>query len=176
MDVTVCPYCNRQYIQSYGDGQEERYLGDLDHLYPKAYYGLYALSLWNLLPSCKACNQKFKGRGNHTILFPTERGFEDDCVLHPDCHSAAAMIGADENFELSWEIDASASPELAEKIRNNLSLFKLNEVYQYHKTDVKDLLRKKYLYSGAYGRKLEEMLHGFPGMTYDVVVSLYGNQ
>ena len=60
---------------------------------------------------------------------------------------------------------ASVSPELAEKIRNNLSLFKLNEVYQYHKTDVKDLLRKKYLYSGAYGRKLEEMMHGLPGMT-----------
>ena len=57
MDVKVCPYCNQDYIQTTADG---RYLGDLDHVLPKKIYALFSMSLWNLVPSCKACNQTLK--------------------------------------------------------------------------------------------------------------------
>ena len=51
--LTVCPYCNRSYINS-----RERNLGaELDHFYNKKDYPMFAISLYNFIPSCSTCNK-----------------------------------------------------------------------------------------------------------------------
>lgn len=55
--MRVCPYCGLEYVDVLDDG---RYLGDLDHVYPKSICTLFSLSIWNLIPSCKKCNQSLK--------------------------------------------------------------------------------------------------------------------
>ena len=151
MNVKVCPYCNQQYIYaiSFENNENEKiYLGDLDHVLPKSAYELFALSLWNLVPSCKSCNQSFKRTKNVNILSPIEDGFNDDCIFTVDFKSAGAVIGESYDFEVSWKtVPQENNQDKINKIEQNLNLFKLNELYEVHKQEVKAILRRKKLCS-----------------------------
>ncbi|MEI5925975.1 hypothetical protein ACK3XG_13675 [Bacillus sp. TD10] len=94
-DLNVCPYCNAQFIITIkSDNQEERKnkeitkLDDkrrgtspeLDHFLPKHKYPLFSMSAYNLVPSCKICNQSLKGDidFNYDEFYsPFEQGIED---------------------------------------------------------------------------------------------------
>lgn len=160
MDVSVCPYCGRQYIHMLSKDAMDSYLGDLDHFYPKRYYQLFSLSLWNLLPVCKPCNQLLKKEHMSGFLNPLAEGFDDDCKFIVSCKDAKAMIGLNDHFTLKWEIQQYTSDAKANKIQKNITQFKLDEVYQYHKQDVKILLKKRYLYSKNYFDKINQFLEG----------------
>lgn len=162
MDVPVCPYCNRQYIHTVSLAGKKPYLGDLDHFYPQSYYPLFSLSLWNLIPVCKPCNQLFKRQYNRKLLSPQEAGFDDDCILEITAHEAAALLGYKDSFTLHWKISPLAPAEKADKIRQNLQLFHLDDVYQYHKPHIQRILQKRYLHSGSYSKKLSRMLDKIP--------------
>ena len=54
INLSTCPYCNRNTIYSI---KKQRRTFDLDHFYPQAKYPFFALSFYNLIPSCKICNQ-----------------------------------------------------------------------------------------------------------------------
>ena len=57
--ITVCPYCNRQYISYFSNKGVKYTTADLDHFYPKSIFSLFALSLYNFIPACQICNQRF---------------------------------------------------------------------------------------------------------------------
>ena len=53
--VKVCPYCNREEIHN----ANYHKTSEFDHFIPKGFkdkYPLFALSYYNLIPSCKNCN------------------------------------------------------------------------------------------------------------------------
>ena len=53
LDITVCPYCNRNYINS-----RKNHIGaNFDHYYDKDKYPFFALTLGNLIPCCATCNR-----------------------------------------------------------------------------------------------------------------------
>ena len=55
LDVKICPYCNRIYTTTlYG---KKRIRPDFDHFYPQSRYPYFAVSLFNLIPSCSICNK-----------------------------------------------------------------------------------------------------------------------
>lgn len=63
MKIEVCPYCNRNFLESYSfkdkNGIRKKYFkGDLDHHYSKNEIPALALSFYNLIPSCKVCNHE----------------------------------------------------------------------------------------------------------------------
>lgn len=60
LNIKVCPYCNRQYINPITRDNSITYMGDIDHILPKSEYTLFQLSLYNMIPACKVCNQLFK--------------------------------------------------------------------------------------------------------------------
>lgn len=61
LNIPVCPFCNRQYITSWEDmKKEKKSTSDLDHFFPKSEYPLFALSLFNFVPSCQVCNSRMK--------------------------------------------------------------------------------------------------------------------
>ena len=77
-----CPYCNANPIQVVGNNNERsssKLLFDLDHFYPKVEYPFLALSFYNHLPSCKICNQTYKGSKEFSIyshIHPFHRCFD----------------------------------------------------------------------------------------------------
>ena len=62
----TCPYCNEnsvRIIEVTKPAKKEKVmmLYDIDHFYPKHMFPYLALSFYNHIPSCKTCNQTFKG-------------------------------------------------------------------------------------------------------------------
>lgn len=50
--IKCCPYCNENYIFN----RKKKSGAQLDHFFSKEQYPLFALSLYNLVPSCTTCN------------------------------------------------------------------------------------------------------------------------
>lgn len=80
----TCPYCNEGIIKIVRNEQKERgesrLLFDIDHFYPKHLYPYLALSFYNHIPSCKTCNQTYKGTKDFTVkthIHPYQRCFDD---------------------------------------------------------------------------------------------------
>lgn len=56
--IDVCLYCNSEPIQT--QGRRVRFRTDLDHFYPRTKFPFLAVTLSNLIPSGKVCNQSYK--------------------------------------------------------------------------------------------------------------------
>lgn len=174
MDVQVCPYCNRQYIHTVSITEEGTYLGDLDHFYPKSIYQLFSLSLWNLIPVCKPCNQLFKRQYNRRILSPTTSGFGDDCIFKIQYQYVLSMLGLNDHFTFNWEIRKYVSEDKKALIRHNLDMFHLNEVYQLHEKDIQDILRRRHLRSKMLADRQDALLGNFRLSAEDINRLVYG--
>ncbi len=61
----TCPYCNIDFIRinkkASPSDNEDILEFDLDHFYDKSKNPFFALSYYNLIPSCKTCNSSYKG-------------------------------------------------------------------------------------------------------------------
>lgn len=58
--VNTCVYCNRMYTLNITKGKEGISRPEFDHFFPKSRYPFFALSLYNLIPSCHICNSNCK--------------------------------------------------------------------------------------------------------------------
>ena len=145
LNIPVCPYCNLQYTYYISDN---RYLGDFDHLLPRSIFPLFSLSIWNLVPCCKPCNEVFKRKKILDILNPHEEGFDDNFGLHIYAHDVCSIVGNSCNFDIKFEgFTQKCSSSFFKKAYNNVSLFALNELYSCHKEKIRIILNKKYLFS-----------------------------
>jgi len=59
--INTCVYCNRQYIFTVDEDNDHITRPEFDHYLPKSEYPFFALSLYNLIPSCHICNSNCKG-------------------------------------------------------------------------------------------------------------------
>lgn len=68
LNLYSCAYCECAYTGHYDTEEYNKTVTkgffDLDHFFPKADYPLFALSLYNFVPSCQICNSRVKGRKN----------------------------------------------------------------------------------------------------------------
>lgn len=153
--VVVCPYCDRQYITSYSDSQTT---AELDHFYLKDKYPLFALSLFNFIPSCHICNALFK-RTNELNIYPYEHGFDDltRFVLKPELtgkrNNSMAKKTAEiiltkkgTEFGITQVPNKSLSADMKKKVSDDIDVLKLNSVYEIHQDYVRDLLEIKRYY------------------------------
>ena len=174
MNVRVCPYCNQQYIYMIHGRDTVRYLGDLDHVMPKKRYPLFALSLWNLVPACKSCNQIFKGKKQKEILSPLEDGFGEDCIFRIKYHNVEAIRGASTDFDVEWS-NCAKDIEKKNKITNNIDVFQLNEIYKVHKREIQLILWKKAVFSNiVYRKSINSIIKSVDNGGLEMEMLLYG--
>ena len=151
LDIKVCPYCNRQYINPLTYDNKNKYMGDIDHILPKSSYALFQLSFFNMIPSCKVCNQLFKGQKNLNLLNPYFEGFDDDAYLEMRYASVKELVGLVEPKDYSWEIKYNKEEKNSQikdkfnKVKCNIDTFKLNEVYKTSASEFQRILRLKYI-------------------------------
>lgn len=177
LNIRACPYCNRQFIDPIAikneknEEIEKRHnTGDLDHILPKSQYPLYAVSLWNLTPCCKTCNETFKSSDESPILNPWEDGFGDRVILtlYPENNESISNIffGDTENFSVRWKVLQSKKSQpqntesknnqstkkitKEEKIKNAITMFRLNELYTTHRSEIRKLLATQQKYPEVY--------------------------
>ena len=147
-----------------------------DHFLPKDQYPYLAMSLFNLIPCCSVCNlNKYTFFGE--LLYPYEESFGKDAAFHvvpelPERYDGkrdvtGSFLGKNDDFhvrlmpdeELSFlttteslemRMSSIADQERRERIKNTISVFKLEQIYDMHKPEVKDLLQRLQLFGKSY--------------------------
>lgn len=168
--LRTCPYCNRNYITRYGiNGSKST--ADLDHFYQKEQYPLFALSLFNFVPSCSVCNSRMKNiHPSDDTMYPYEEGFGDDV------HFELKYIGENQtgenilhlwqalsnvkysDFEIKIAIDPHTDSDKIKRIEKSKELFHIEEVYEDHKQDaLETALRTRIYCEGSYKKFCEKL-------------------
>lgn len=186
LNIPVCPFCNRQYITSLDDIKkgQKRSTADLDHFFPKSEYPLFALSLFNFVPSCQVCNSRMKldnfmDDDGIRPVYPYEERFDDSVVFQASSSNVKdakelLMVWLGERKEsLKIELDygkkddGTGLTEYQKHVKRSIELYHLEEVYQAHKNYVSDLMLKKRIYDdGEYLKSLKNIFESFNPETF----------
>lgn len=157
LNIRSCVYCNRSYTITQVEKDEDGKISKLtrpqfDHWFPQEKYPLLALSFYNLIPSCSICNSSVKGRIN----------FDVANYLHPYEDNVSEYILFSYNYRQAIdnaqvEVTAINDDELLEnRINNTLRDFHIEDMYNGHQPELKDLLKIKQSYSESYLKSLKD--------------------
>ena len=113
--LLICPYCNKRDIEKTA-GNKKFANPDLDHFYPQGKYPFLATSLYNLVPSCTFCNQRFKG---DTDTFKK--------YMHPISHGTNNYKAF--NFLPTLDENHIIKIGGCSRFKNNIELFELQSEY-----------------------------------------------
>lgn len=126
LNVNVCPYCNRSYVHTVFDFDDNSdrpnvIRPELDHFFPKSKYPMFALSIYNLIPSCHICNSNIKGKKELNIKKH----------YHPYIfENVGIKFGFTVKDDLKkTEIKIRCTPG---KAKDTVDFFKLDKIYPYH--------------------------------------------
>lgn len=162
----TCPYCNENYITNRAENTSHQ----LDHFYSKSKYPIFALSIYNLIPSCYACNHT---KGDHTI---TVSPFDDDYDFDD---ITMTYIPKNENFlynEDSFDICFICNhQENDEKFKTNRKVLGLDAAYENHKDYFMELMRKGETYDED---TINSLLSSYPNLFLskdEVLQNIYAN-
>ena len=150
LDIPTCPYCNRTYTKTVITQKGEKIIRpEFDHWFPKSEYPLLALSFYNLIPSCHICNSNVKGK--------TE--FKLDSHFHP--YNLASNVKATFSYNYKscdgYRIKINTKDDFS---RDSVEAFQLENIYQAHEDEVKDLIKIRQAYSDKYIEILNDSLKG----------------
>lgn len=135
LGVTVCPYCNRNYINSRNDN-----LGcDFDHYYSKSRYPFFALTLSNLIPSCSTCN-RIKNKKFYQFC-----PFDLECIKKVE-------------FKVSPPSSHSKIQLFFDDSRESDNPLKLEAAYNINQRDVDEMFRREQEYCKDYREYLINLL------------------
>ena len=116
----------------------------LDHFFPKDSYPLFAVSFYNLIPSCYSCNHvKFNKDLKHS---PYDSSFPFDDVKFTYIPKSTDKI--------EIKID-SCNPDFI----NGIRILGIEELYQSHIDVVNELIWKKEVYTKSYRDGLSKILN-----------------
>ncbi|MFT8340854.1 MAG: hypothetical protein ABF652_05395 [Clostridium beijerinckii] len=151
LGIKVCPYCNRQYISPiYSESGKVR--ADLDHFYAKSRYPYLSMSIHNLIPCCKFCNSSLKGDKEFTYennISPYDKDIDDYMYFDYYPLSSNSFYGQDE-VKIELKEKDNVDKDVIRKFRNNLRIFQVEELYQYHTDLVKLMLKKRMVFTDKY--------------------------
>lgn len=151
--LTVCPYCNRNYINPRADNVSG---AQLDHYYPKAEVPIFSICLYNLIPVCETCNRVKSGRVNAInrnkgdISSPFDQAIEWAEKLFSYKHIGAKFD------EVELVLEAGEDSSLA----GNIEELKLKEAYKINAIDAQKLLFKHKVYNKTQQKEIKEVLKG----------------
>lgn len=137
LEVTVCPYCNRNFVNSTFD----KTMCDLDHFYEKSEYPVLAISFYNLVPVCHYCNHT---KNTNKITYSSHDGrFKTDALLTFDFH-IRGMDYLNDKQQLGIEIYDT------KEIKSNVDVLRLRELYQIHTDIVQECIKKSMMFEPGY--------------------------
>lgn len=171
MNVNVCPYCNMNYTLNYKRNTKIKATADLDHFYVKSHYPLYALCLYNFIPSCPICNSRLKLDNAMTIethIYPHNNSYADKEVF---VISNLIEYLADKCDCLEIKLDTLVKED---KINNSNQLFQIEQRYQFFESKAKELLDNAITYNEIYQKELYELLSEFSSI--DIRNAIFGKK
>ena len=160
LQVTVCPYCNRNFVNS----TYKRTMCDLDHFYDKKTYPILAVSFYNLVPVCHACNHASKSisYSPHNMKFNTDDLLSFDFFI-------TGMDYLSDNKQIGIEIEYSG------EFKSNVKELKLREVYQIHSDIVQECIKKAIMFNPEYMTDLFNTYNGLFESEEELYRIVFGN-
>lgn len=149
--VTVCPYCNRNFVNN----GKDRAMAQFDHFFDKKTFPLFAISLYNLIPCCSSCNHT---KQSESISFsPYDYDFRTDDMLTfnyclKDGNKYRIEIDTNEN------INDCNGKERKNPIISNIDVLQLREQYNLHTDLLKQIIFKTCKMPESYLQEIREML------------------
>ena len=140
VEVHTCYYCNIDFINTFKNQGETKNAFTLDHVLEKADYPFFALSLYNLVPSCYVCNSKVKDSKIPFDNFsPTNKNFDFDEKV-----KFKSFI-TNENLQIENEQDFNMKliENYSNKYDKYIESLNLNSRYDYHKYKVLEMINKR---------------------------------
>lgn len=160
INVTVCPYCNRNFIKYIEVGQNANGVAksvkaELDHFYPRSLFPYLAISRHNLVPCCHDCNGQSGKHDQDTrkkaVVNPYTLSTSGGMVFKMKFKSGTKFLNLSTCADgIEIILDTSADPALVA----NDNMFHLETIYNTH-TDYaaevyyKYVLRKSGIYLNA---------------------------
>lgn len=183
LKVRVCPYCNRIYTVTLPSRDElkakEKFRASratFDHFFSQSNYPYLALSLFNLVPCCFACNIS-KKENNERIIYPYEEEFGKEAVFRvvPDmegvtvndsCNILGFLHGENDRFHIRFmagnmnllrkdalledRLSGILKKNLRKSIEASINTLNLEELYKEHKMEIKEILWNRYCFDEQY--------------------------
>ncbi|MBR8535115.1 hypothetical protein KDU71_06065 [Carboxylicivirga sediminis] len=167
LDIHCCPYCNRTYITTLGNDKNKFARADFDHFLPKSRYPYLRFNFYNLIPSCLICNQRAKGQKPTNLeeyIYPYKEGFDNHAKFSylPKSYNSL-KDGFDSDIIIKPD---SPQSQIGKKIQKNIDLFRLNQQYSMHHTELNFILEKKSKHSDGY---IKELMDAFPNLFKDEI-------
>lgn len=171
LKVTVCPYCNRQYIFTLSNGHVRP---QFDHYYPKSRYPYLALSLYNMIPSCSICNMAKSSLDTlkEPILYPFAEEMGSKAKFEIKRKKNGNFVRMLQGISNEFVIDLNTTNAKNEVIiLNQMEKLHLDDLYNEHKEYVMDIIKSKYVNSPE---RINELLVSFPTLfdSYEDVKNL----
>ena len=155
--LTVCPYCNRNYINCRGKKVSG---GELDHFYNKSNYPVFTLCLYNLIPSCSICNRN-KSNMDKEFISPFD-----------------SSVDWEEEITFSYKFTKLDSLKLildsSDRFNNNIRELKIREAYEINDIEVKELLDKMQIYSITQIKEFSKVLRDMKLTDMDIKYAVFG--
>lgn len=168
LNLNTCFYCNIDFINVFQDeNNENKNHFTLDHIFPKAEYPFFSISLFNLVPSCSPCNSKFKHTKEFKIeaslskIIPSSEDYEFNNLIDFRLKDAENYIIMNNEKDLVVEL-VNLNKKVDEKKRDNIDeyffIFKLKGRYEYHKGKAFDIIEKRQKYSDTQINEMSKLL------------------
>ncbi|MCM1117971.1 MAG: hypothetical protein NC543_01215 [bacterium] len=156
---TVCPYCNRDYINC----RSEKLAGaQMDHFYPRSRYPVFSLCLYNLVPVCGNCNRiKHDNMQRFASPFDEQIDWENDLKF--------SYVPLDMNRK-KIVINAKGA------IKQNVKAMHIETAYQIHEMEVNELLDKVEMYSKTQLEEFREVLDKVELTEQDLKRMVFGSE
>lgn len=158
LGIRTCLYCNRNYtltvIDNEVDDVKKRFITrpEFDHFFDKNTHPILALSIYNLVPSCKICNSGLKGKIHFKLkdnFHPYIDNYINDYEYKYEPSSYESIVGGSSEVELTLT-SLTADKNISTKIHKHAKIFKLNEIMTMHSDEFKDLFEIRNKYSERY--------------------------
>mgnify|MGYP003292698664 CR=1 FL=1 len=156
--IDTCPYCNRSYVYTVR-GKNVR--PDYDHFFPKSIYEYLCVSMFNLVPSCKQCNQ-LKKDDLKEIIYPFAEEFGSIGHFQIDYSKLKSFMDfLNPSEEVTIQLKIENGP-LHDKIVNSNEKFRLEDLYKMHKDYTKDIILLNQIYSDEF---LDNLIKTYPWLS-----------
>ena len=164
LKIIACPYCNRMYTLTVickpkTKTQDERFITrpELDHYFPKSKYPLFALSFYNLIPSCHICNNIKSDNADHTMMH--HHPYLDDTKLEISL-DGIKYDDKSKKFNDYNEWDIVLDENGCDYTKNSIEVFHLAEVYGAHSQIIEDMIERAQEYNQTFIDNIKSLFQG----------------
>lgn len=166
-EIKVCPYCNENFIIN---RDLNKTTAQLDHFFPRSQYPIFSICLYNLVPSCSACN-KIKGNKNLEVS-PYNLNYETNSFNFSYNPIDSNWIEDYKKLQIVFNYKNNKN---GNNIKLNIDKLHIEESYKYHTDYVQEIVIKGQIYNDS---TIDELLSNFPQLFQnreELIRIIFGN-